>query len=268
MPAVPDRWKPITIHQLLTHTSGIMHSWAHPSFTKHMAVEMSLDDNISRFYDKPLVFEPAAEGKFQYTGVGYFLLARLVEVLSGRSFADFLRDEVLKPLGLHTTGCDLPELLLAGRETGYEGGGSGPLSDGRGSGSNSRHPAPLIYMPILTGGGSMYSTVDDLQKWDKGACGGALLSDAGLCALETAHVYRTPQTRYGYGWQQPVEGRTDGLRVLRHGGGLPGFTTRILRMKAPERRGPSEVCICICSNVHFGGVLDLSDQLAVAVQPV
>ena len=113
----------------------------------------------------------------------------------------------------------------------------------------------------------MYSTVDDLQKWDHGACGGALLSDEGLCALETAHVCRTAQTRYGYGWQQPVESRADGLRVLRHGGGLPGFTTHILRMKVAELRGPSEVCICVCSNVHFGGVLDLSDQLAAAVQP-
>ena len=265
LPDAPDHWKPLTIHQLLTHTSGLMHSWNHPNFAQHMAVEMSLDENLARFHDEPLVFEPGAKGKFQYTGVGYFLLARLVEVLSGHTFPDFLRSEVLGPLGLHDTGCDLPELVLRGRASGYEGGGSGPLSDGRGPGSSSLQPAPPIYMPILTGGGSMYSTVDDLQKWDEGTCGGALLSDEGLCALEMAHVHRTPHTRYGYGWQQPV-GSQEGLRVLRHGGGLPGFTTHVLRMKVPERRGPSEVCVCICSNVHYGGVQKLADELAKAVQ--
>ena len=86
-------------------------------------------------------------------------------------------------------------------------------------------------MPILTGGGSMYSTVDDLQRWDSAAGGGSLLSTEGLAALETSHAYRGPQTRYGYGWQFPVlEQEEEGGEIeMRHGGGLPGFTSHILR---------------------------------------
>ena len=86
-------------------------------------------------------------------------------------------------------------------------------------------------MPILTGGGSMYSTVDDLQRWDSAAGGGSLLSTEGLAVLETSHAYRGPQTRYGYGWQFPVLEQEEGGGEIemRHGGGLPGFTSHILR---------------------------------------
>ena len=73
-------WRPLTVHQLLTHTSGICHSWALPFFTPHMAVPLSLQDNIARFHNEPLLFKPGAEGEFAYSGLGYFLLARLVEV--------------------------------------------------------------------------------------------------------------------------------------------------------------------------------------------
>ena len=73
-------WRPLTVHQLLTHTSGICHSWALPFFTPHMAVPLSLQDNIARFHEEPLLFKPGAEGEFSYSGLGYFLLARLVEV--------------------------------------------------------------------------------------------------------------------------------------------------------------------------------------------
>lgn len=66
MPDAPDVWQPLTIHQLLTHTSGIMHSWDHPDFTKHMAVETTLEENLARFHDQPLLFQPGAEGAFQY----------------------------------------------------------------------------------------------------------------------------------------------------------------------------------------------------------
>ena len=73
-------------------------------------------------------------------------------------------------------GCDLPELLLMRRASGYEGG-TGPLSDGRGAGTGHLQPAPPIYMPILTGGGSMYSTVEDMQRWDASVLSWVMLAD-------------------------------------------------------------------------------------------
>ena len=209
-------------------------------------------------------------------------------MLSGVSFPEFLKAELLDPLGLQHTGCDLPHLVIPNRASGYEGGpckstsklpgacalladfdrllvvAAGPLSDNRGRAGPELQPAPPIFAPVLTGGGSMYSTVEDLQLWDASCCGGALLSASSLAALETLHAHRDEATRYGYGWQGPAETRDDGRIVLRHGGGLPGFTTHILRLKVPGRLGPSDVCVAICSNVHSGGLPGVANALAAA----
>ena len=74
---MPESWEAITIHHLMTHTSGIMHSWALPGFTETMAVRATSQEVIDRFKDQPLVSEPGT--KFHYSGVGHFLLGQLIE---------------------------------------------------------------------------------------------------------------------------------------------------------------------------------------------
>jgi len=69
---IPRTWEGLTIHQLLTHTSGLMHSWKLPGFEATMMVPASLDDVLKRFYEQPLVFKPG-EG-FGDSGLGYFVL--------------------------------------------------------------------------------------------------------------------------------------------------------------------------------------------------
>lgn len=90
---VPAIWRPLTVHQLLTRTSGIMHSWALPGFAETMAVPATLDEVLRRFHDQPLLFAPGED--FQYSGVGYFLLAKLIEAVTSEPYATFLREAVL-----------------------------------------------------------------------------------------------------------------------------------------------------------------------------
>ena len=217
---IPSAWEGLTIHQLLTHTSGIMHSWALPGFRDTMMVPASIDEVLRRYHDQPLLFTPGED--FQYSGVGYLLLAKVIEESSGKPYGTFLQGEVFAPLGMHDTGADQPELVLERRARGYV------YEDG------TLRNAPTIYIPNETGGGNLYSTVEDLARWDRALREKRLISPAGYKAL-----YQPDLEGYAYGWGVSEQ---DGRRVLGHGGGVPGFTSSILRV--PDE----ELCVVVLTN--------------------
>jgi CubicO group peptidase (beta-lactamase class C family) len=159
---LPEHWASITLHQLLTHTSGIMHSWSLPGFEEKMMIPVTLDETLALFHDEPLLYEPGTG--FAYSGLGYFLLAKVIETVSGCSYEEFLRAEIFEPLGMDDTGADTPDVVLKHRASGYvlEGG--------------VLRNAPVIFMPILTGGGNLYSTVTDLSLWDSALTAQRLIS--------------------------------------------------------------------------------------------
>jgi CubicO group peptidase (beta-lactamase class C family) len=232
---VPEIWRDLTLHQLLTHTSGIMHSWALPGFGETMALPTTLDATLERFFDEPLVFEPGSG--FQYSGVGYFLLAKIIEVVSGQPYEEFLDDEIFSPLGMNDTGADRHEIVLDHRASGYQ-----PAEDG------TIQNAPAIFMPLLTGGGNLYSTVEDMARWDRALSEHALLSEAAYAAM-----YRPEREGYGYGWRI---GELEGRRSLSHSGGVPGFNAFILRL--PE----DDICVVVLTNLQPGRAGVLGQTLA------
>jgi len=187
-----------------------------------MMVPASLDEVLKRFYQQPLVFEPG-EG-LEYSGLGYFVLAKVIEVTSGQPYGEFLQDAIFAPLGMRSTGADRPEVVLAGRAHGYV------REDG------ALRNAPTLYVPILTGGGNLYSTVEDLLRWDRALRDGRLLSPAGYEAL-----YRPEREHYSYGW---VVHEVDGRQILEHTGGVPGFHSIIYRLPKEQ------LCIVVLSNVE------------------
>jgi len=211
--AVPESWRSITIHQLLTHTSGIMHSWALPGFSESMAVPTTLDKTLEQFFDQPLLFEPGTG--FTYSGVGYFLLAKIIEVVSGMSYSEFLHQEIFGPLGMEDTGADDPREVIPNRALGYKRSEDGAVTN-----------APAIFMPILTGGGNLYSTVEDMALWDRALAEHRLLSEQSFEAL-----YRVERKNYAYGW---VIQSFDDRRTLFHAGGVPGFSALNIRVPSEE----------------------------------
>jgi CubicO group peptidase (beta-lactamase class C family) len=232
---VPDTWQELTIHQLLTHTSGIMHSWALPGFAETMSVPTTLDETLKRFFDQPLVFEPGTG--FQYSGVGYFLLAKIIEEVSGKRYEDFLNEEIFTPLNMLDTGADRPDVVLEGRASGYGRNEDGIVQN-----------APAIFMPLLTGGGNLYSTVEDLARWDRALSAHTLISEEAYAAM-----YRPERERYGYGWRV---GELDGRRSISHSGGVPGFNAFILRL--PDQ----DICVVVLTNLQPGGAGRLGQTLA------
>jgi CubicO group peptidase (beta-lactamase class C family) len=151
----PPAWKPITVHHLLTHTSGIPEFLGFPDFQQRKTQPSTLSETILRFRDRPLDFVPGSEGR--YSNSGYVLLASIVERLSGGTFADFLQHRALQPLGLRDTGVDTHRAILRHRARGYTRGRQG-LGN-----------ADYIDMSVATGGGSLYSTAEDLRRWTLGS---------------------------------------------------------------------------------------------------
>ena len=230
---VPPAWSLLTIHQVLTHTSGLMHSWRLPAFGDEMMMPASLDETLKRFHEQPLLFEPGMQ--FAYSGLGYFVLAKVIEVASGKSYEAFLHDEIFEPLGMHDTGADQPDIVLPHRARGYVQA-DGTLTN-----------APFIHMPIMTGGGNLYSTADDLAKWALALADRRLIS-----AASYERLYRPEREGYAYGWGVRTR---NGHTELAHGGGVPGFRAFILRV--PD----AQLFVVILSNVEPFQAAPLAERL-------
>ena len=145
-----------------------------------------------------------------YSNSGYLLLGYIIEQASGGRYDDYLRANVLVPLGLTDKGYDWNSTVMARRAWGYESVGK-VLKN-----------ASLIDMSIPHAAGSLYSTTLDLVKWDVALRAGKLLSP------ESYKKYFTPVLNdYAYGWNVKT---TDGVEVVPHGGGINGFATMIMRV--------------------------------------
>ncbi len=201
LPDMPPSWQPITVHQLLTHTSGLMHSWELPGFSETMMVPSTPDQTLARFKDKPLLSKPGE--KFHYSGLGYFILARIIEKVSGKPYGMFLREQIFDPLAMNDTGEDSQAPILTHRASGYRRDGE------------RLENAPPIYVQLLTGGGNLYSTVDDLSKWDRALNAGRLISKPSYESMYTAS-----KENYAYGWAVSTEGNR---KRIEHGGDVPGL---------------------------------------------
>jgi len=206
----PAAWQPITIHHLLTHTSGIPNFTSFPDYLATMHEASPPKDTLKRVRDKPLVFDPGT--KWQYSNSGYVLLGYIIEKVAGMPYADLLKKNIFGPLEMNDTGYERWTDVLPNRAAGYERGPGGLRN------------AAYINMTIPHAAGALYSTVEDLCKWDQ-----ALYTQK-LLPKEAMTRYFTPfKDDYAYGWAVQ---KFDGMDVIQHGGGINGFSTQITRVPA------------------------------------
>lgn len=205
----------VTIHHLLTHTSGIPSYTGLPDFFPDMSRDpYTPDDFIKVFADLPLEFEPGTE--WRYDNSGYFLLGVIVEKITGMTYEEALQERIFGPLGMDDTGYDHHDTILARRAAGYERQGSGYIN------------APYLDMSLPYAAGSLYSTVEDLYRWDR-----ALYTDEVLPPDLKEKMFTPYMNNYGYGWSidDQAIGETDRtVKTIGHGGGINGFNTIITRI--------------------------------------
>jgi CubicO group peptidase (beta-lactamase class C family) len=233
----PDPWQEITIHHLLTHMSGIPDLTEFPDFETFKATPSPPMQTIARFKDKPLDYQPGK--KWSYSNSGYVLLGYIIEQVSGQSYEQFLQQNIFDPLQMTNTGYDHGDGSLA---TGY-------------TGMDSHWEKPdYIDMTLPFAAGGLYSTVEDLYRWDQALYTEQLLSQESLDLMFTPHAKTAAfGLGYGYGW---FVGRMNQHQAVSHGGGIDGFITEIRRYL------DDEVTIIILSNRETTNVPQVADQIA------
>jgi CubicO group peptidase (beta-lactamase class C family) len=203
MPDAPAAWDKVTIYHLLTHTSCIPSFTGFPDYKKFEPFATTSAELVARFRDKPLEFEPGE--KWNYSNSGFVLLTYLIEKITGDTYEKFVRENIFTPLGMKDTGVDSNAAIILHRASGYTPGKNGPENAG------------YINMTIPQGAGSLYSTTEDLLKWEQGLFGGKLLQPASLEKMTTPF-----KNNYAFGLGVETVG---GHKVISHGGGIEGFNT-------------------------------------------
>ena len=205
MPDAPAAWDNITIFHLLTHTSGIPNFTSFSDYRKLEPFSTTVAELVARFRDKPLDFQPGE--KWSYSNSGYVLLGYLLEKLSGESYARFVEDNIFKPLCMVDSGYDSNSAVIPNRASGYTRGQNGMVNAG------------YIDMTIPLSAGALYSTTEDLLRWEQGLFGGKLLSPASLKKMTTPF-----KNDYGFGLGIHA---VNGHEEIAHGGGIEGFNTAL-----------------------------------------
>ena len=238
----PSAWAPITIQELLTHTSGIPDYTNLPGYSVFSRRHLTPARLVALVRSRPLLFPPGSQ--WRYSNSGYAILGAIIERASGRPYAQFLRQAILAPLGLHDTGYDVDHPQLPQHATGYSGW---------------RERAPYIDMSVPYAAGALYSTVGDLYRFDQDLRTNrpAIVPAALLRTMFTPHVAIDPSqpksVAYGYGWF--IAGHGPSLSYS-HDGDINGFVSY------NELFPHSRVTIVVLSNLESSDVRDLVDGLA------
>jgi CubicO group peptidase (beta-lactamase class C family) len=203
------RLSQITLRQLLNHTSGI------PDYGDLRIDDTGLEQQglIGALLKKEDLLEKPGV-KYRYSNPGYALLAVVVERVSGERFGEFLGQEIFEPMGMNNTFVyDSPTKKNARTAVGY--GQFGQVDDG----------GPTA----IPGDGGIYSTVDDLFKWDQALYTDRLVDQSTLAEAFAPGRVRLGTSTYGFGWNIEEDG---GSKYLWHQGSHAGFRAFIGRRLA------------------------------------
>ncbi|MGH7453215.1 MAG: serine hydrolase domain-containing protein, partial [bacterium] len=233
LPNAPKDKAGITLHHLLTHTSGLPAELAHEdNFTRERF--------LSTILRAPLKTRPGQ--KYFYSNLGYTLLATIIEMVSGQSYETFLAKELFEPAGMLNTGFYLdsckwsPALVAHGYNESIDNG------------------PPQQRQPDYQFRGAYYvlTSVGDLYKWDMALRNNTVLSEGAKRKMFTAHVSTDEQgVFYGHGWK--IEATARRTTLLSHGGvHSDGFNC--LFQSYPD----DDVVVIAVSNKNFGGFLPMT----------
>jgi CubicO group peptidase (beta-lactamase class C family) len=236
-----DTGSKVTIHHLLTHTSGIPSYTSQPGFFENVSRNpYKVDEFVKKYASGDLEFEPGS--KYTYNNSGYFLLGAIIEHVTGKPYEQVLKENIFDPLGMKNTGYDHYGTIIPKRAAGYIKTAGGYAN------------APYLDMSIPYAAGSLYSTVEDLYLWDQ-----ALYTDKLLTEQSKTLMYKPFLNDYAYGWvvtNASFKQNDQPVPVITHNGGINGFSTNIVRF--PKEKN----LIVLLDNSNSEYIDRLSDSIA------
>ncbi len=199
----------ITIRHLLTHTHGILNA-----DLKERNRPMPQEEFIEKYCETDLEFQPGSQFKYSDI-VGYYLLGVILEKVTNKDFATLLEENILVPLDMKNTGYYTEGII-------QEKFASGHIKKG-----NSFQKAQKWHMSQSFSAAAMYSTVEDLFKWDQALRGNKLLSKEGI---QTTFTPYSNTIKYGFGWylNDPVINGEKHI-FAGHNGSANGYKSQIMR---------------------------------------
>ena len=204
----------VTIHQLLTHTSG-MGNYQNQQFIANLNKIRTNADLLPFFINEPLAFDPGT--KWQYSNAGFVVLGLIIERVSKQSYFDFVRENIFKPAGMSDTESFERDKQTPNLAIGY----MRMNADGRPDPSLPLRENTSIRPLRGSAAGGGYSTVTDLLKFGQALYGHKLLSEKYTRIVTTGKVEAGGVDRkYGYGFGDNL---IDGVHVTGHNGGGPGI---------------------------------------------
>jgi CubicO group peptidase (beta-lactamase class C family) len=207
----------VTIHHLLTHTSGMQDYWDEV-FDAHWWEIKTVSQLAELIFEDSLLFEPGTD--FHYSNSGPIVLGMIIEKVTGQDYYDYVREYIHKPAGMINTDCyemdtPVPNLAIGYTRMDYDG---------------SRNPGGAwrnnLFMHVVKGGpaGGGFSTVEDLLRFDIALRKNRLISKESFDTLTTGKVEMGPESMYAYLFQ---DRNVNGHRIVGHGGGAPGINANL-----------------------------------------
>lgn len=236
-PFPPKQW-PITMRQLLSHTSGIRHYL--PGEPEHTTHYQWMADGFALFANDPLLFRPGSA--YSYSTYGYTVAGCAIEGASGARFQDYVEEHVLRPAGMTHTFVDDVFEIVPHRARGYQ------LIDGK-----VKHSVLMDSSYKIPGGGYVTSA-EDLARFGQALLDGKLLRSATLKEMWTPTAV-SGKSGYGLGFELP-----EGGRFAMHTGGQSGTSTELFII--PE----THAAIAVLANLEHAQLRELVRAIALELK--
>ena len=234
-PEAPAAWRNVTLFHLLTHTSGIPSYTSIPGFFQGMAQrDLGPREIIALTENEPLDFAPGT--KFKYNNGGYVILGQVIERLGQEPYEDYVRANILLPLGLGNTGYEHVETVIPGRVQGYR------TRNGR------IENAAYLAMSLPYAAGAIYSCVDDLLAWQRALAAARPIGSAARDLMFADHGHG-----YGFGWGIQTQ---FSRRHYVHAGGINGFSVVM------SHYSDDDLTIVLLANIQAAPVQKIARDLA------
>jgi CubicO group peptidase (beta-lactamase class C family) len=231
----------ITLHHLLSHTSGLRDIYDVPHLRFEMSkLKIEQGDFLTYLEQQPQLFAPG-QG-WSYSSTGYILLGFIMQRVTGLAFSDVMQRSVLAPLSLANMGLDLPRKINSGRAYGHT------VEDGQVVNADNDE------LSEIDAPGELYATVGDLKRWCDAMFECPLVAPQTLARMFTPHAEVEAGMHYGYGWFLAP-------RFRMHGGGTPGFVSQIRQYLKQE---VSVILLFNADHVGPKAIIDVVEPLIMA----